>query len=162
MKRVTAQVIAYLSLHSTQKVVQTSQYHRPTMDPARRLQLIKRRAVTKASLTRLQSFIELRDQKINDIQVRFNKLPDIFSKHESAQDELECLDEADHTAYREEFENQYYQVEAKFNQILHPVVQTPLSTHSSPRSSLSGNSKNIPKSHISTHIKITNHCIANI
>jgi len=124
------------------------------MDPARRLQLIKRRAVTKASLTRLQSFIELRDQKINDIQVRFNKLPDIFSKHESAQDELECLDEADHTAYREEFENQCYQVEAKFNQILHPVVQTPLSRHSSSRSSLSGNNKNTRRSHVSSHIKL--------
>ena len=62
------------------------------MDPTRRVQLIKRRVVAKASLTRLQSFIEAGDQKINDIQVRFNILPDIFSKYESAPDELECLD----------------------------------------------------------------------
>ena len=66
------------------------------MDPTRRVQLIKRRAVAKASLTRLQSFIEAGDQKINDIQVRFNILPDIFSKYESAQDELECLDDTSH------------------------------------------------------------------
>jgi len=50
------------------------------MDPARRLQLIKRRSVAKASLTRLQSFIEADEQKINDNRIRFNKLPDIFSK----------------------------------------------------------------------------------
>ena len=80
------------------------------MDPARRLQLIKRRSVAKASLTRLQSFIEAGEQKINDIQLRFNKLLDIFSKYESAQDELECLDDADHTSDREDFENQYYLV----------------------------------------------------
>ena len=67
------------------------------MDPTRCVQLIKRRAVAKASLTRLQNFIEEGDQKINEIQVRFNKLPDIFNKYESAQDELECLDETDYT-----------------------------------------------------------------
>ena len=64
------------------------------VDPARRVQLIKRRAVAKASLTRLQNFIEAGDQKINAIQVGFNKLSDIFNKYDSAQDELECLDEA--------------------------------------------------------------------
>jgi len=31
----------------------------------------------------------------------------------------------DHTSDRELFENQYYQVEAKFNEILHPVVDPP-------------------------------------
>ena len=124
------------------------------MDPARRLQLFKRRSVAKASLTRLQSFIEAGEQKINDIQLRFNKLLDIFSKYESAQDELECLDDADHTSDREDFENQYYQVEAKFNELLHPVVEPPLSRHSSPRSSLSGNSNNTRRSHVSSHIKL--------
>jgi len=74
------------------------------MDPTRRVQLIKRRAVDKASLTRLQYFTEIGDQKINDIQERFNKLPEIFNKYESAQDELECLDEADYTLDGEEFE----------------------------------------------------------
>ena len=57
------------------------------MDPTRRVQLIKRPAVAKASLTRLQSFIEEGEQKLHEIQVRFNKLQDIFTKYESAQDE---------------------------------------------------------------------------
>jgi len=125
------------------------------MDPARRLQLIKRRAVAKDSLTLLQSFIEEGEQKLHEIQVRFNKLPDIFIKYESAQDELECSDDTDHTSDWEDFENKYYKVEAKFNELLHPVVEPPRSRHSSPRSSLSGNSNNTPRSHgSSTHIKL--------
>jgi hypothetical protein len=73
----------------------------------------------------MQNFIEAGDLKVNEIQVRFNKLPDIFNTYESAQDELECLDEADYSLDREEFETQYYQVEAKFNELLHPVVNPP-------------------------------------
>ena len=67
------------------------------MDSTLRQQLIKRRAIAKASLTRMQNFIEAVDLKVNEIRVRFNKLPDIFNKYESAQDELECLDEADYS-----------------------------------------------------------------
>ena len=52
-------------------------------------------------------------------------------------------------------ENQYYQVEAKFNGFLHPVFDPPLSRHSSPCSNLSGHSNNSPRSHASTtHIKL--------
>ena len=117
------------------------------MDPTRRVQLIKHRAVAKASLTRLQLFIEAGEQNLREIQVRFNKLSHIFNKYESAQDELEYLDEADYSTGREDFENQYYQFEAKFNELLHPVVEPPRSRHSSQRSSLSGNSNNTPRSH---------------
>ena len=106
------------------------------MDPTGRVQLIKRCAVAKASLTRLQNFLEAGDLKVNEIKVRLDKLPSILNKYESAQDELECLDEADYSLDREEFENQYYQVEAKFIEILHPVMDPP-SRYSSPRSSLS-------------------------
>ena len=35
------------------------------MDPTRRIQLIKRRAVAKASLIRLQNFLEAGDLKVN-------------------------------------------------------------------------------------------------
>jgi len=59
------------------------------MNPARRVFLIKLRAVAKASLTRLQNFIKTGDRKINDIPVRINKLPYIFNKYKSAHDELE-------------------------------------------------------------------------
>jgi DNA repair exonuclease SbcCD ATPase subunit len=95
------------------------------MDAARKSQLIKHRSVAKASLTRMQNLIEKGDLKVNEIKVRLDKLPSILSKYESAQDELECLDEIDYTLDREEFENQYYQVEAKFNELLHPVVELP-------------------------------------
>jgi len=124
------------------------------MDPTRRIQLIKRRAVAKSSLTRLQNFLEAGDLKFNEIKVRLDKLPRILNKYESAQDELECLDEADYSVDREEFENQDYQVEAKFNEILHPLMDPP-SRHSSPRSSLSGHRNHTPRSHTSsTHIKL--------
>jgi len=49
------------------------------MDPLRRTQLIKQRAVARGMLTRIQAFMDTGDQKIIDIQVRFNKLPDIFA-----------------------------------------------------------------------------------
>ena len=80
------------------------------MDPDRRNQLIKRRAVAKASLTRMQTFIDSGDLKVNEIKLRLDKLPSILSKYESAQDELECLDKADYSLDREEFENQYYHI----------------------------------------------------
>ena len=127
---------------------------RDSMDPTWRIQLIKRRAVAKASLTRLQNFLEAGDLKVNEIKVRLGKLTSILNKYESAQDELECLDEADYSLDREEFENQYYQVEAKFSKLLHPVMNPP-SRRSSPRSSLSGHSNHTPRSHTSsTHIKL--------
>ena len=61
--------------------------------------------------------------------MRFNKLPDIFNRYATAQSELELSDDKDHSGDGELFENQYYQVEAKFNELLHPVVDPPLSRH---------------------------------
>jgi len=78
-----------------------------------------------------------------------------LTKYESAQDELEYLDEASYSLDREEFENQYYQFEAKFNELLHLVVCPAQTRHSSSRSSLSGHSNNTPLSHASgTHTKL--------
>jgi hypothetical protein len=103
----------------------------------------------------MQNFIESGDLKVNEIKVRLDKLPSILSKYESAQDELECLDEADYSVDREEFENQYCQVEAKFSEILHPAVDPPRSRHSSSHGSLSGHSNNSPRSHASSaYIKL--------
>jgi len=110
------------------------------MDAVHRARLTKQRSVARGILTRIQSFLEAGEQKINDIQVRFNKLPDIFKRYDTAQSELELSDDTDHTSDREDFVNQYYQVEAKFNELLHPVVEPPCSSQSTPRSSLSGNS----------------------
>jgi len=73
-------------------------------------------------LSRIQNFIEAGDQKINDNQVRCNKLPDIFNIYDIAQNELELSDDTDHTCGRALFENQCYQFEAKFNELLHSVM----------------------------------------
>ena len=98
----------------------------------------------------MQNFLESGDLKINEIKVRLDKLSSILNKFEVAQDELECLDNADYSLDREEFENQYGQIEAKFNELLHPVVEQPLSRCSSPHSSLSGHSNQSPRSHVSS------------
>jgi len=54
------------------------------MHPTRRAQLIKQRSVARGMLSRIQNFIEVGDQKINEIQVRFNKLVDIFNRYDIA------------------------------------------------------------------------------
>jgi hypothetical protein len=100
------------------------------MDAARRQKLIRQSAVAKASLSRMQTFIELRERKVNKIQVIFDDLQGIFNRYDTAQNELELLDDTDHFADRELFETQYYQVKAKFNELLHPVVEQPLSRRS--------------------------------
>ena len=64
-------------------------------------------------------------------------------------------DDTDHSDDRELFDKQYFEIKAKFNELLHPVVEQPLSRRSSPRSSLSGHSNQSPRSHVSTtHIKL--------
>jgi len=131
------------------------------MDITRRTQLIKQRSVARGMLSRIQNFIEAGNQKINDFQVRCNKLLDIFNRYDIAQSELELSDNRDHTGDRELFENQYFQVEAKLNELLHPVMDSP-SRRSSPRSSLSGHSNHTPRSHkSSTHIKLATIALPN-
>ena len=51
-------------------------------------------------LSCIQNFIEVGDHKINEIQVRFNKLSDIFNRYDTAQSEMELLDDTDHSADR--------------------------------------------------------------
>jgi hypothetical protein len=79
------------------------------MDSSRRQQLIKQRAVARGMLSRIQNFIEVGEHKVNEIQVRLNKLPDIFNRYDISQSELEVSDgDTDHSGDRELFENQYY------------------------------------------------------
>jgi len=124
------------------------------MDATHRTRLVKQRALAKASLTRMQSFIDTCKRKLNDIQFRFDELPNIYNKFETAQCELELSDDIDHSLDRQQFEDQYFEVKAKFNELLHPVVEPPRSRHSSPRSSFSGNSNNTRRSHVSSHIRL--------
>jgi len=60
------------------------------MDEERRKQLIRQRAAAKASLTRLQKYIDSGDRKVNQLQIRYDELP-VISKFEVAQSELETL-----------------------------------------------------------------------
>jgi hypothetical protein len=55
------------------------------MDDKHRDLLIKQRGVAKASLTKMQTFIETGDFKVNEIKVRLDKLPSILNKYESVQ-----------------------------------------------------------------------------
>ena len=58
------------------------------MDPTRRQKLKNQRSVARGMLSRIQNFMETGDQKIHEFQVRFNKLPDIFTRYDTAQSEF--------------------------------------------------------------------------
>jgi hypothetical protein len=74
---------------------------------------------------------------------------------DTAQNELELSDDTDHFGDRELFENQYYEVKARFNELLHPVVGSPPFRCSSSHSSLSRQSNISTRSYTSsTHIKL--------
>jgi hypothetical protein len=55
------------------------------MESSRRQEVVRQRVVAKGNLTRMQSFIETGDRKANDMQVRFEELPNIYNKFEMAQ-----------------------------------------------------------------------------
>ena len=61
------------------------------MDITRRTQLVRQRAVAKSSITKMQTSIET-----GDIQVRFDELPNVYNKFETAQSELELSDNNDY------------------------------------------------------------------
>ena len=79
------------------------------MDAEHRKKLVRQRAVAKSSLTRLQNFIETGEHKLHDLQARYEELPNIFCKFETAQNELETTDDVDYSVDRESFEQQYNQ-----------------------------------------------------
>ena len=113
------------------------------MDSTCRTQLIKRRAVAEASLPRMQNFIESGDLKVNEIKIRFDELPHIFNKYDTAQDELELYND---TGDRESFEKQYFEVKAKFSELLHPVGEQLLPRYSLSGSSMSGHNNSSARS----------------
>ena len=134
--------------HNTSAVIHQDGFHTSTA-ANQAANSCKRNAHTHSN------FVDTGDQKINDIQVRFNKLPDIFCRYDTAESELELSDDVDQSGDREQFENRYYQVEAKFSELLHPVVDPPRSSHSSSQSSSSGLRNVSPMSDASSaHIKL--------
>ena len=74
---------------------------------------------------------------------------------ETAQSELELSDDTAYSFDRQQFEDQYFEDKAKFNENLHPVMDPP-SRRSSPSSSLSGHSNHTLRSHTSSkHNQLT-------
>ena len=84
-----------------------------TMDSAQHKKLVRQRAVAKSSLTRLQNFIETGECKLHELQARYEELPNIFNKFETAQNELEITDDDDYSLDRESFEQHYFQFKAE-------------------------------------------------
>jgi len=81
------------------------------MDTTRRTQLIRQRAVAKSALTRMQNYIRNSDRKANDIKVRFDELPNIYNKFETAQSELQLSDDTDFSVDRQQFGDHYFEVQ---------------------------------------------------
>jgi len=103
----------------------------------------------------MQTFIEAGDRKPNEIEVRFDELPSIFKKFETAKNERDCSGDTDHSIDRQQFEYQYCYVKASFNEFLHFIVSPPRSRHCSPGSYPSDHGNNVSRSHSgSTHIKL--------
>lgn len=93
----------------------------PKRDTTNRDQLIRKRGVARGMLTRMQTFLDSGNTDINQLQVRLNSLPTILSKFETVQDELESTDDFDYSEDRASFETQYFEVEAKFHELLHNI-----------------------------------------
>ena len=97
------------------------------MDTTRRTQLIRQRAVAKSALTRIQKFIKTGDRKLNDIRVRFDELPNIYNKFETAQSELQLSDDTDFSVDRQQIGDTYFEVKASsmnFNILYITTVHT--------------------------------------
>ena len=86
----------------------------------------------------------------------FYDLQGIFDRYDTAQNEVELSDDTDHFVDRELFENHYYEVKAKFSELLYPVNDTQRTTNNLLRSRGSEHSNHTPSSHTSsTRIKLT-------
>jgi len=94
------------------------------MNATRRAQLIRQSAVANSSIARMQTFIESGHCKVNEIQMMFDDLQGICGRYDTAQNELDLTNDTDHFVDRELFDNQCYEVKAKFSELLHPVNET--------------------------------------
>jgi hypothetical protein len=120
------------------------------MHEVQRQRLIKQRAVAKGMLTCFQNYIDAGD-KLNELQVRSNKLSVILNRYDTARSELQLPDDTDRTSDRESFEIQCFQVEARFTELLHAVIEPLHSRHRSPQSNVSSQSNQTRGVHIHLH-----------
>jgi len=75
-----------------------------------------------------------------------------FNKFETAQSELELSDDSDHSIDRQQFEDQYFEVKARFTELLHPVAESH-SRFNSPHGSISDQGHSV-HSNSSSHIRL--------
>ena len=83
--------------------------------------------MAESSITRMQTFIEPSDRKLNDIQDRFDELPNIYNMYKTAQSELELSDDTDYSVDRQQFEDQFLRLRQRsmnFTSSNGPNVQT--------------------------------------
>lgn len=88
--------------------------------------MIARRGRIKAVLTRFQGYIGSPECDINQIVLRRKKVEDAWDNFERVQGEIEELDSANgtnHSGIREEFENVYFEVIAKAEQMTNSLRQ---------------------------------------
>jgi len=104
------------------------------MNATRHEQNIGQSPVPKSSITRMQTFIDSGDSKMNEIQVRFDDIQGIFDRYDTAQNELGLSNDTDQFVDREIIEKQYYEFKAKFSELLHSVINTTRLRNSSLRS----------------------------
>jgi hypothetical protein len=121
------------------------------MEELQRKRLIRQRAIAQRSLTCLQTYITKDERKIHDLRIRYEELPDILTKFEAAQTQLELEDDADHFPDRETFKEQYFQVKSRFMELLY--VNRPSSPNEA--DNVSDRGSNVGYTHSSTvHIKL--------
>lgn len=117
--------------------------------------LKRRRGVVKASLTRVQTFINKfnpRDDPISLLEFRQEELPQINRKIDIVQCEIELID-ADNFAEaekdREEFENTYFTIRAELQQIINAEKSQNTSINNASSSTTTGHSQGARLSPIS-------------
>jgi hypothetical protein len=91
---------------------------------------------------------------LHELQVRFEELPHIFNKFDLAQSELELNSDTDFSSDRQQFEDQYFDLKAKFSELLHPVCEAPPTRNNSENSGSSKHSQTSPKSSRSSRLKL--------
>jgi len=86
--------------------------------------LIARRGQIKAVLTRFQGYIGSTECDMNQIVLRRIKVEEAWYNFERVQSEIEALDCAngtDHSGYREDFENAYFESMSKAEQMMNAI-----------------------------------------
>ncbi|KAF0729511.1 Integrase catalytic domain-containing protein, partial [Aphis craccivora] len=105
--------------------------------------LIARRGQIKAIVTRFQGYIGSTECDMNQIILRRKKVEEAWYNFERVQleiEELDCANGTDHSGYREDFENAYFEAMAKAEQMMNVIrsssgINTNEQGETSPRTS---------------------------